>query len=80
MMVMPRHGCSLAVVDTLLKLSNKRPLLFKYCSMLLIQHVSHHAWKNGFQGYVTLNVDLRPLALAFVANTAGSIATSTSLL
>ena len=58
-MVMPRHGCSLAV-DTLLKLSKKRPLLFKYCSMLLIQHGLHHAWKNGFQRYVTLNVDLRP--------------------
>jgi hypothetical protein len=58
-MVIPRHGCSLAV-DTLLKLSKKRPLLFKYCSMLLTQHGLHHAWKNGFQRCVTLNVDLRP--------------------
>ncbi len=78
--VMPLHGCSLAVVDTLLKLSKKRPLLFKYCSMLLIQHGLSHAWKNGLQSCITLSVNLRPpLSLTFFANSAGSIlATSTS--
>jgi hypothetical protein len=55
----------------LLKLRKKQPLLFKYYIMLLIQHGLSHAWKNGFQCYVTLSVDLRPLALAFFANTAG---------
>jgi hypothetical protein len=76
-MAMPRHGCSLAV-DTLLNLSKKRPLLFKYCGMLLIQHGLHHAWKNAFQPCVTLNVDFRPPSTCVFANTAGSIATSTS--
>jgi hypothetical protein len=68
------------VVDMLLKLSNKRPLLFKYCSMLLIQHSLSHAWKNGLQSCITLSVNLRPpLSLAFFANSARSIAKSTSL-
>jgi hypothetical protein len=55
------------VVDMLLKLSQKRPLLFKYCSMLLIQYGLSHAWKNGLQSCITLSVDLRPpLSLAFL--------------
>jgi hypothetical protein len=62
----------------LLKLSKKRPLLFKYCSMLLIQHGLSHVWKNGLQSCITLSGNLRPpLSLAFFANSAGSIATST---
>jgi hypothetical protein len=67
------------IVDMLLKLSKKRPLLLKYCSMLLIQHGLSHAWKNGLQRCITLSVNLRPpLSLGFFANSAGSIAASTS--
>jgi hypothetical protein len=52
----------------LLKLSKKRPLLFKYCSMMVIQRGLSYAWKNGLQSCITLSVNLRPpLWLVFLA-------------